>query len=51
MEEIYRKKILILVKNISSPPSPTVGSPSIEVTTVRDIVLKAVRIIYGFNQH
>ena len=49
MEEIHREKILILVKSISLSPSPTVGSPSTKVTTVRDIVLKAVQIIYRFS--
>jgi len=50
-EEIHREKIPTSVKSISSSPSPTVGSPSTEVTTVRDMVLEAVRIIHGFSQH
>jgi len=49
MEEIHREKIPTLVKSISLSPSLTIGSLFIKVTTVRDIVLKVVQIIYRFS--
>jgi hypothetical protein len=49
-EEIHRGKIPRSVESISTSPSVSMSSPS-EVTSLRDTILEAVRIIHGLSKY
>jgi hypothetical protein len=50
-EEIHREKIYMSLKSISSSWSSTIGSPSTELTSLRDTVLEAVRVVHGLSKY
>lgn len=50
-EEIHRGKIPRSLESTSSSPSPPMSSPSIEVTSLGDMILEAVRVIHGFSKY
>jgi hypothetical protein len=51
IKEIYREKILILIESISLLPSLPIALNLIKVTIIRDIIIKAAWVIYGFSKY
>jgi hypothetical protein len=50
-EEIRRGKIPTSLESVSSSPRSATGSSSAEVTSLRDVILEAVRIVYQFSKY
>jgi hypothetical protein len=50
-QEIRREKIPASLESLSSSPRFTTSSSSTEVTSLRDMVLEAVRIIHQFSKY
>lgn len=50
-EEIHRGKIPTSLESICSPARSPMSSPPTEVTSLREMILEAVRSIHGFSKY